>query len=60
MKLLETRGTPLLLGTSILGAVAAILSYFLCYYLVLRFRRKDEALAEQTMEMEVVGEDPDE
>lgn len=60
MKLLETRGTPLLIGTSILGAVAAIFSYFFCYYLVVKFRQKDETLAEQTMEMEKVGEELDE
>lgn len=60
LKLLDKQGTSLLLGTSILGFVAAILSYFLCYYLVVKFRRKDESLAEQTLEMEEVGEDIDE
>jgi hypothetical protein len=59
LNLLDAHGTPILIGTSILGAVAAILSYFLCYYLVVRFRQKDESLAEQTMEMEETGEDPD-
>ena len=49
----------ILLGTSILGFIAAVLSYFLCYYLVVRFRQKDEALAELTEEMEETGEELD-
>ncbi len=60
MRLLDKHGTYLLLGTSILGLVAAFMSYFLCYYLVVRFRRKDEALEEKTREMEEVGEELDE
>lgn len=60
MNLIDKNGTSLLLGTSIIGTVAAIFSYFLCYYLVVRFRRKDEAFAELTREMEEVGEDLDE
>jgi len=60
LKLLDKQGTSLLLGTSILGVAAAIISYFLCYYLVVRFRQKDETLAEKTLEMEKVGEDVDE
>jgi uncharacterized protein len=60
MKLLEKNGTPLLLGTSIIGLVAAVISYFLCYYLVVRFRQKDESLAEQTEEMMEVGDELDE
>jgi uncharacterized protein (DUF2062 family) len=59
MNLLDKHGTYLLLGTSVLGLCAAFISYFLCYYLVVRFRRKDESLAENTMEMEEVGEDLD-
>jgi uncharacterized protein (DUF2062 family) len=55
--LLDTHGTPILLGSAILGFAAALVSYFLCYYLVVRFRRKDEALAEITEEMEEVGEE---
>lgn len=47
----------LLLGSSIIGFVAALIAYFLCYWLVVRFRRKDETLAELTEEMEEVGED---
>ena len=48
---------PLLLGCSIIGFVAAIAAYFICYHLVCFFRRKDAALAEMTQEMEVIGEE---
>jgi len=48
---------PLLLGCSIIGFVAAVAAYFICYWLVVFFRRKDAALAEMTREMEVVGEE---
>jgi uncharacterized protein (DUF2062 family) len=48
---------PLLLGCSIMGFAAALASYFICYRLVVFFRRKDAALAEMTREMEVVGEE---
>ncbi|HTP66336.1 MAG TPA: DUF2062 domain-containing protein [Geobacteraceae bacterium] len=58
-RLLDRHGTYLLLGTSVLGLVAAFLAYFLCYYLVVRFRRRDEALDEETREMEEVGEELD-
>ncbi len=54
---LKTHASSLILGSSILGFCAAVISYFLCYYLVVRFRRKDVALAEMTREMEEVGED---
>ena len=60
LRLLDTHGLSILLGTSILGIVAAIISYFLCYYLVVRFRQKDETMAEQTQEMVEVGEELDE
>jgi hypothetical protein len=56
-ELLHMKGTPLLLGSSILGFAAAVVSYSLCYYLVVQFRRKDEAMAELDREMEEVGED---
>jgi len=59
LQLLDKQGISILLGTSIIGIVAAIIAYFFCYYLVVRFRRKDEALAELTREMEEVGEDMD-
>jgi hypothetical protein len=48
---------PLLLGCSVIGFVAAVASYFICYWLVVFFRRKDAALAEMTREMEEVGEE---
>jgi uncharacterized protein (DUF2062 family) len=48
---------PLLLGCSIIGFVAAVAAYFICYWLVVFSRRKDAALAEITREMEVVGEE---
>lgn len=50
---------PLLLGCSIIGFIAAVASYFLCYWLVTFSRRKDAALNEITREMEVVGEELD-
>ncbi|HEY6007117.1 MAG TPA: DUF2062 domain-containing protein [Geobacteraceae bacterium] len=57
LELLKKSGTSLLLGCSILGFIAAVLSYFACYYLVVRFRQRDEALAEITREMEETGEE---
>lgn len=56
---LKGYATSILLGTSILGFIAAVIAYFLCYYLVVRFRQRDEALAELTKEMETVGEELD-
>ena len=50
---------PLLLGCSIIGFVAALIAYFICYRLVVYFRRKDAAMAEMTREMEEVGEELD-
>jgi uncharacterized protein len=47
----------LILGSSVLGACAAVLAYFICYYLVVRFRAKDAAQAELAKEMEEVGEE---
>ena len=60
LKLLDKHGTYLLLGTTIIGLLAAILAYFLCYYLVVRLRTKDESVEESAREMEEIGEDPDE
>jgi hypothetical protein len=37
--------------------VAAVAAYFICYWLVVAFRKKDPALAEITREMEEVGEE---
>lgn len=54
---LERYAKSLVLGSSILGFVAAVISYFLCYYLVLRFRAKDATQAEQAQEMDKVGEE---
>lgn len=55
--LVSRLGLPLFLGSTILGAMAAAISYGVIYWLVVRFRRKDEALAELTREMVEVGED---
>ena len=55
--LLVEHSKPLLLGCSIIGFVASMLAYGLCYWLIIVFRRKDAALAEITREMEVVGEE---
>ena len=60
LSLLETHGKPIIIGSSVIGFSAAVFAYFLCYYLVVRFRQKDEALAELTKEMEEVGEELDE
>jgi len=54
---LKTHASSLILGSSVLGFCAAVVAYFFCYYLVVRFRRKDVALAAMTKEMEEVGED---
>jgi uncharacterized protein len=54
---LKGYATSLLLGSSIIGFCVAVIAYFLCYYLVVRFRRRDESMAELTEEMEEVGED---
>ena len=56
---LQPYAKSILLGSSIIGFVAAVVSYFICYWLVTSFRRKDAALAEITREMEVVGEELD-
>ncbi|HEX9079724.1 MAG TPA: DUF2062 domain-containing protein [Desulfuromonadaceae bacterium] len=47
----------LLLGSSIIGFVAAVAAYFICYWLVTAFRKKDAGLKELTREMEEVGEE---
>lgn len=54
---LQPYAKSILLGSSIIGFVAAFASYFICYWLVVFFRRKDAALREITREMEVVGEE---
>jgi uncharacterized protein len=54
---LQPYAKSILLGSSILGFVAAVAAYFICYWLVMFFRRKDAALSEITREMEEVGEE---
>ncbi|MEI7816866.1 MAG: DUF2062 domain-containing protein [Desulfuromonadales bacterium] len=56
---LQPYAKSILLGSSILGFFAAVASYFICYWLVTFFRRKDAALKEITREMEEVGEELD-
>lgn len=55
--ILKKHAASLILGSSILGFVLAIAGYFLCYWLIVRFRKRDEALAELTDEMEATGEE---
>jgi uncharacterized protein (TIGR03546 family) len=57
---LKKYATSLVLGSSILGFVLAVAGYFICYWLIVRFRKKDEALAELTREMEETGEELEE
>lgn len=54
---LQPYAKSLLLGSSIIGFCAAVAAYFVCYWLVLAFRRKDAAMAEITREMEEVGDE---
>lgn len=56
---LQPYATSILLGSSVIGFVAAVAAYFICYWLVVAFRQKDEAIAEITREMEEVGEELD-
>jgi uncharacterized protein len=53
---LKADATELMLGSSIIGFTLAIAAYFICYWLIVRFRKKDEALDELTREMEETGE----
>lgn len=55
--LLINHAKPLLLGCSITGFVAAVISFFACYGLVIFARRKDVFMTEMTREMEDVGEE---
>lgn len=54
---LQPYAKSILLGSSIIGFAAAVMSYFISYWLIVAFRRRDAALAEITREMEVVGEE---
>jgi uncharacterized protein (TIGR03546 family) len=58
--MLKHHAAAIILGSSIIGFILAIAGYFLCYWLIVRFRKKDAALAELTREMEVTGEALDE
>lgn len=49
--------TAILLGSSVIGLLTAVAGYFLCYWLVVRFRRRDPGLAELTRESELTGQD---
>jgi uncharacterized protein len=57
IELLESHGAPILLGTSIIGFVAAIVSYALLYFIIIRFRRRDDTLRYLTEEMKETGEE---
>lgn len=54
---LKPHATSLLLGSSVIGFVAAVVTYFASYYLIVRFRKKDDTLRTLTKEMVEVGED---
>ena len=54
---LQPYAKSLLIGSSVIGFMAAVAGYFICYWLVVAFRRKDVALKELTREMEEVGEE---
>lgn len=57
---LKQHAEAIMLGSSIVGFILAVASYFFCYWLIVRFRKKDTALEELTMEMEETGEALDE
>lgn len=57
---MKKHAASLVLGSSIIGFVLAIAGYFFCYWLIVKFRKKDEALAELTREMEETGDELDE
>jgi uncharacterized protein len=54
---LEKYAKSIILGTSILGFCAAVIAYFVCYYLVVKFRARDTAQAELDKQMAEVGEE---
>lgn len=58
--MLKKHAAAIILGSSIIGFIIAIASYFLCYWLIVRFRAKDEVLKQLTMEMDETGEALDE
>jgi uncharacterized protein (DUF2062 family) len=57
LELLESHGLPILIGTSLIGFLAAIISYAVLYCLIVRFRRGNEAQGFLTREMEETGEE---
>lgn len=57
---LKGNAAELMLGSSIIGFVLGLIGYFLCYWLIVKFRKRDEALEELTREMEETGEELDE
>ncbi len=56
---LQPYAKAVLLGSAVIGLVAALIAYAGCYWLVVRFRRKDPALASLTKSSVLVGEDLD-
>jgi len=56
---LEKYAFSLFLGSSLVGFVAAVSSYFACYHMVVRFRAKDATQNALVKEMAVVGEELD-
>lgn len=57
LELMRGVGGPIFLGSSIIGFSAGLAGYAFCYWLILRYRRKDPGLAELSREMEETGED---
>ena len=58
--MLKKHAAAIILGSSIIGFILAVAGYFLCYWLIVRFRKKDEVLDELTREMEETGEELEE
>lgn len=54
---LKEYAAALFIGSALIGLVAALISYALCYWLVIRFRRKDPGLSELTNESLLTGVD---
>ena len=54
---LKVYASSIILGSSVIGFIAALVAYALCYWMVIAFRKNDAALSEITHEMEVVGEE---
>jgi uncharacterized protein (DUF2062 family) len=54
---MKAHAASLILGSSVIGLILAIISYFVCYYLIVSSRRKDATFKELTEEMEAVGDD---